>query len=269
MSSTATRLMELVGDEDHGLGDIVRIVEFDAGLTAQILKVVNSPVFGLRQPVETVQRAVAYLGEKMVVGIAIGSCAPQIFHRPLEGYDSGPEDLWEHSLKTAIASRELALLAKSKVSPEVAFTAGILHDIGKSVLSYFLRGRTEEMVLRFERGETSDYIQGEEAVVGTNHCKVGLEMARHWRLPDPLQGVIMHHHYPGRALEGYRPLVYTVHLGDMVAMASGAGTGIDAMGYRLDGAYKDFLLVDRDGLEKLVMSVIVEFERARASIFGN
>jgi putative nucleotidyltransferase with HDIG domain len=260
--------MELVGDEDHSLGDIVHIVEFDPGLTAQILKVVNSPVFGLRQPMETVQRAVAYLGEKMIVGIAIGSCAPQVFHRPLEGYDSGPADMWEHSLKTAIASRELASLSKEKVSPEVAFTAGLLHDIGKSVLSYFLKGRTEELILRFERGETADYLQSEDAVVGTNHCKVGLEMARHWRLPEPLQGVILHHHYPSRAKEGNRSLVYTVHLGDMVAMASGTGTGIDAMGYRLDGAYKDYLVVDRNGLEKLVMSVIVEFEKARASIFG-
>ncbi|MDY7001635.1 MAG: HDOD domain-containing protein, partial [Thermodesulfobacteriota bacterium] len=268
LSHSSLRLMEVMGDEDHSLRDVVRIVESDAVLTAEVLKVVNSAAFGLRRPVDSLARAITFLGEKMIVGIAIGSCAPQVFNQPLDGYESERGELWAHSLRTGIAARELAPMARDEVNPDIAFTAGILHDIGKSVLSEFLRGLPREMVQSLDRHEVQDYLQTEEAAVGVNHCAAGGELAENWKLPQPLRAVILHHHKPSEAEPQYRTLVYVVHLGDLIAMMGGTGTGADTLLYSLDNNYPEFIDIDKAGLEKLMMAVMIEFEKTRALIEG-
>ena len=105
----------------------------------------NSAAYCRGQPVTTISRAVLLMGEMMVVGVAICVSTSIIFQRPLDGYESPEGELWEHSLRSAIACRELAKFTKGKVNPGLAFTAGLLHDIGKSIISEFLVGSTKEM----------------------------------------------------------------------------------------------------------------------------
>ena len=84
LSPSALRLMEVVGDTSHTVTDVVRIVECDTVLTAHVLKKINSVATGLVSPIETVDRAVAYLGDKMIVSLAIDCCAPQVFGSGLQ-----------------------------------------------------------------------------------------------------------------------------------------------------------------------------------------
>ena len=268
LSHSAMRLMELVGDEDHGLQDVVRVVECDSVLTANVLKVVNSAALGLRTTIETVNRAVMYLGEKMVVGIALSTSADQVYHGALGGYESLRGDLWKHSLLTAIAARQLAEYAKKEVSPGLAFTAGILHDIGKSILSEFLKGQPREMLKRIDSGQARDYLKAEEEMLGTNHGQIGGALASHWNLPETLREVIQYHHEPAKAEKSCLHLTYVVHLSDIVAMMGGLGTGADAMAYNLDANYPFYIDIDRKSLEKLMMGAIIEFEKTEAMLFG-
>ncbi len=270
LSPSALKLIELMGDEDHGIHEVAQVVEYDSNLTAHLLKVVNSPFFGLREPVTTVRRAITYLGERMVISIALNLCAPHVFHKPLDGYDSRQGELWAHSLKTAFAARELAFNAVGdEVNAELAFTAGIVHDIGKSVLSQYLTGLPEKMAEKFDRGEVQNHLEAEEAVVGTNHCAIGYELAKHWRLPPALLSTILHHHTPAKADPPYRPLAYIIHLGDMVSMMEGAATGGDALAYPLDADYPKYVKINRPGLYRLLLTVTTEFERARSSFMGD
>jgi putative nucleotidyltransferase with HDIG domain len=267
LSQSATRLMEIVGDERHGFQEITRIVEADSALTTQVLRVVNSPMFGARESISTVSRALHYLGEKMLVSIAVDTCAPQL-HQPLTGYESGQGDLWAHCLKTAIAARELTELGAFEIRPNLAFTAGIVHDIGKSVLSQFLFEKLPSIIESVDHGDALDYLDAEKKAVGTDHCIVGGELARHWGLPVDLEMVIRHHHWPADAVEDYRPVVYAVHLGDMLSMMSGTSTGTDAMTYRLDEGYAQYFPLERRDLEELMMRVLIEFEDTQNKLFG-
>ena len=262
LSQTAMKLMDVLADPEHGIDDIRRIVETDSALTANILKYVNSSAFGLRIEISTVSGALPYVGDKMVMGIALGLAAGDMYGDALEGYDGERGVLWRHCLRTAIASREIAMYSKWSINAEIAYTGGILHDIGKAVISHFLEGSVKTLIDYNETGQVSDYIAGEMKELGTDHTEVGAMIAKHWRLPDPLFEIISHHHYPQEAKEAFRPLVYAVHLGDFVAMMAGSGTGADSMMYEIDETYKDFYDINDKILEEIYIRTEKEFERS-------
>ena len=267
-SHSAARLLELVGQEEYNIPEVARIVECDPVLTAQVLKVVNSTAFSLREEVTTINRAITYLGQKMVIGIALSVCSEQVFERPLDGYESRGGVLWRHSLQTGMASKELAGWAKELVDPDLAFTAGLLHDIGKSILSDFLKGAVKEMLEKIDDGSARGFLQVEKETAGATHQLVGGALAKRWKLPRPLLEVILYHHIPRKADKKFQPLVYVVHLGDLAAMMAGKGTGADDLSYRMDPGYTDFIDISRENLEKLMLRVQLEFEKTEAMLFG-
>ena len=268
LSTSAAELVTLMGNPDHELQKTVRIVECDAALTARVLQVVNSAGFGLMEPTTSIARAVSYLGEKMVLGIALDACTGSTLRCPLEGYEGKADTLWEHNLRTAIASREIAKFAREELSGDIAFTGGLLHDIGKAIVSEFLSGFAGDIVSKIDAGDATDYVSAEHEMLGTDHSIVGYEVARRWKLASPLPEIIRFHHIPSEAEKGVRALAYAVHLGDIIAMMGGIGTGSDDMMYHLDAGFSEFIQISQREFEKIMLEVEVEFSRTRSSIFG-
>jgi putative nucleotidyltransferase with HDIG domain len=261
------RLIDIMAEDDHTLQDVLQVVESDSVLTASVLKVVNSAAFGLMSEITSISRAVAYVGDKLVVGLAIGACAGDIYNDPLKGYSVETRgSLWRHSLKTAIASREIASYSIKKTSREIAYTAGILHDIGKAILSDFLGGLKPVLLETLDNQMEVDYLKVERNSIGIDHCEVGFELAKHWNLPEPLKQIIRNHHHPVEADEKYRDLAYVVHLGDMIAMIAGTGTGIDTMQYQIDNQYDDFVDVTSMEIEKLILDVDEQFNKTSEAL---
>ena len=265
-SNSAMRLLEVTNDPKHDLQDVVKVLEADNVLTAQVLKAVNSAAFALVEPVHSISRAASFLGDKTIVGLAIGHSQGQVYQRELDGYESPAGALWEHSLRAAIAARELAAYTNGVVSPEVAYTAGILHDIGKSVISEFLGGNAKSMLEFTDASQEHDFLGAERDAIGIDHCAAGAELATHWRLPKEFREVCAHHHAPGAAEIHMRPLVYVVHLGDAVAMMGGSATGADGMQYRLDDGYAEFVKMDGDTLSTIMLKVLLEFEKTKSML---
>jgi putative nucleotidyltransferase with HDIG domain len=263
LSPCVMSLMQVTAEPEHSLEEVVRVVETDPVLTGQVIKAVNSAAFGLGEEITSVTAAISYLGDKTVVGIALAQNQGELYNGALAGYEAERGALWEHSLLTAIAARELAPFAVESVSPEVAYTGGLLHDIGKAVLSFFLEGSLGEVLARLDQERSCDFLRAEQERLGLDHCRAGLELARHWRLPPAFEAVCACHHRPGDAPEEVRPLVYIVHLADMVAMMGGSGTGADALGYRLDPAYARHVPIEKERLEDLVLKVTLEFKKVR------
>ncbi len=267
LSSSSMKLLDLVKDDRYSLQDITRVVQCDPALTANVLKVVNAPAFGLGHQISSLSRAVTFLGDKTVIGIAIATCSPKIYDRALEGYQSGRGELWLHSLHTAIAARELSKRAKKPLSAEAAFTGGILHDIGKAVLSDYLQDKAGELIDVVEANQADGFSEAERSSLGVDHTQVGLALAEHWNLPEPLRECIRFHHTPRLADADFRPLVYCIHLADSVAMLGGSGTGADALLYPLDELWPDYFTLDEAGLEALILAVSIDFLKTKASLF--
>ncbi len=269
ISHSASRVLEISNDPEHSIADISRVAEADAILTAHILKVVNSSAFSLPQRVDSLERAISYLGKNVVVGIVLSYSLSVLYDKPLEGYASQKGALWAHGLRTALASKEIVKFTSEKHFANVAYTAGILHDLGKSVISKFMSGSVRELISSVENGTAADFLDAERELLGTDHCEVGAELAKLWSLPDSLREVIRYHHRPRNADETYRPLVYAVHLGDMISMMGGLGTGADSMNYQLDSTYPDYVDISEDQLTELWFAVDQEFAKTKSVLFGD
>lgn len=268
LSQSAQGIISVMGEADHDVGKVAGIIACDSALTARVLAVVNSAAFALAEPITTVARAVMYLGDKIVLGVALDFCTQGLLQKPLEGYCSERGMLWEHNLRTAIAAKAVARLAKQEISPDVAFTGGILHDIGKTVISDFLKDTAAEVVHELDEGKLPDYLAGEEEKLGVNHCMVGEELARAWKIPSPFPEIIRYHHRPQEAPAQCRGEVYAVHVGDILAMMEGTGTGSDAMCYQLDSRIGEVFTLGADTLALVLSGVEDEFSRTKALLFG-
>jgi len=268
ISTSAAQLLQIANDSDHGLHDIITIVKHDAALTANILKVVNSAAIASKTPVTAIERAVSLLGEDIIVGVALSNAAYQLFHSELEGYAGRPGELWEHDLRTAIASKKVAGYAENNINEDLVFTCGLIHDLGKALISNFLKDIINEVIAAIDAGKFKDYSTAEKEMLGLDHSHVGYELARHWNLPEPLPTVIRYHHHPKLAEHTLRPLTFAVHLGDLVARMSGSGTGADSMCCELDPDYIEYINLSRDQLAMILLETDEEFNNTKATLLG-
>jgi HD-like signal output (HDOD) protein len=254
LSPSASRLLQIASRDDYDISEIIEVVRCDSALTARLLKTVNSVAYGLVHQVTSIDRAVSYLGERIVAGIALEDSAKALFNKKLEGYEGPAGELWEHDLRTAVGAREIAHYCKNELSKDLAFTAGILHAIGKAVLSDFLQGSASEVLADIDNHDINDYLEGERNLLGMDHTEAGYELAKAWELPESLQMAIRYHHTPQRAPEEYHPLVYAVHLGCILAMMSGSHSS-DALQYHLDKNYTNYFNITNEHIAMALLEV--------------
>jgi putative nucleotidyltransferase with HDIG domain len=219
VSETARKLTLQLNQPDLHRDELVETVRRDAVLTAKLLRVCNSAGCGVRQPVVSVDQALLILGDntifRMVCAIGFGSA----LGLTASGYDSEANDLWTHSLSTGIGSEYLAEVEGYGDSlPSAAFTAGLLHDIGKTVINKVLTPATRAGIRAKISNESLPAFEAEKAVLGADHCEVGACLLRMWSLPESIVGAVADHHSPVA-----RPAVQlsaVVYLADCAALLS-------------------------------------------------
>ena len=217
LSPSVMQLLEVVGNPDHTLLDLVEVVRHDALLTGEVLQCVNSARYGLINPVDSVTHAVNLLGGRTLVSLAIAVCAPKLYRTGPSEDDGISTRMWSHSLCAAIASREVARVDEDDIHGEDAFTAGLLHDIGKAVLLSYRPDLIRQVDEILDDEEGLEPFEAERRILGTDHGEVGAALARKWGLSDKLESAVAHHHHPDQAPEEYRDLVRVVQRGDDVA----------------------------------------------------
>ena len=259
LSHSAAELISRANDGDLSAEMISDIISKDPSITGQVMRIANSAAFHPASPIVSIQHAVSFLGNRAVMGIVIGHNLSHVYKTPLSGYCAPEGALWKYCLCTAIAARYISKYAKKNVSPELAYTAGLLHAIGKSVLSDFL-SKISSTDNRYYREETT-FIESELKSLGISHPEVGVAIARRWKLPDEICEPIRWYLQPAMASERVRHIVYIVHLSSFTAMMCGYDTGIDGMNYKLDKQYESFLNISEHAdLERIIINVQEEFK---------
>jgi len=221
MPFTASKILLLGRDPDFGTSEIEDILKYDPGLTANILKLTNSAYFGLASPVSSLRQACMLLGWKRILQLAMTMCMSTLMKKPVPGYDLPHGELWRHSVAASVAAEALVRFLSLEDADE-AFTAALLHDIGKFVLGNCVREDLEkikEMVAKGLSFEVAEYI-----VLGMNHAHVGGRILKNWSLPPKLVGAVRWHHDPEKC---ERECIFSdlVHVADMVAHRAGFGKG--------------------------------------------
>lgn len=213
LSESSRAILELLGEPDHSARDLVRVIECDGPLTIRVLNVVNSAAFSVPVKIEALDHAVVYLGMQDVVTIALSHSASELFGN--ERSQSG-SDLWKDAIETAIAARLIGQKTDLPLKPALAFTGGLLRDIGKTVLWEFISGEIDALNDCMASGSARDICEAERELTGTDHCEVGTQIAEHFQLTPRLIEVIRHHHKPDLADPSAQAFVDLVHLADAI-----------------------------------------------------
>ncbi|MFZ7112997.1 MAG: HDOD domain-containing protein [Desulfatiglandales bacterium] len=189
----ARRIIELAEVPEAGVGDIVGIIQYDQGITANCLKLCNSSYFSLPVKIFTIEQAVALLGLQNIVKLVLANCrALSPYLEAKKGYGMHPGDLWRHSVGAATLSQMLIKKVGLK-DDAVLFTAALLHDVGKLVLDQYIAENPGELNSLI-RQEGLTFAQAEKEVFGIDHAELGGLIAEAWRFPGSLVNSIRNHH---------------------------------------------------------------------------
>lgn len=256
LSGSAQELIRLASDPKHAAADLIRVIECDPHLTIRLLEIANSAAHAPLSPVESVERAVRMLGERAVIAAAL-EIGAEWLHAPIRGYGDRAR-LFEDGLKTAIAAAHVARRAGNDELVSVAYTAGLLHDVGKAILSSFLEPRLAQVLEVMASSSDPSWLAAERAILGTTHCEVGAEVARQFKLPAALAAAITHHHVPAGADARQKRLVEIVHVADVVQAMMGGSDALDSLAYRLDSAVLSRLGLDEEDFGCVLIESIVD-----------
>jgi putative nucleotidyltransferase with HDIG domain len=251
----AWRVLRIVSSNDYDGDDLLRAVEVDPSITSLVLKTVNSSLYGLRQPAGSLKQAIVLLGGGKIVDLVVALSSAEFFTSLRGGYVLERRGLWRHSVAAANAA-EIVASRTGADHGGLAFTAGLLHDLGKIVLNAFIDQTSGELLDRAEKGEES-FLTAERRVLGTDHCEIGGLVAERWKMPEVLVEAIRNHHTPESAAEGpARTLARLTHVADVAALSMGIGLGTDGLCYRLDPDSLDALGIENGDLSRLSIEIL-------------
>jgi putative nucleotidyltransferase with HDIG domain len=252
------RLAEAVADPDADIQKFVTIIEYDPALTANTLKLANSAYYSSGALISSVKEAVMRLGAGRILQHSLGHRLRSKLALSCPGYDLEEQELWRHSVAAAVAADLLPRFATVSIHP-VAFTAALLHDVGKLVLSRHLTAQVKEAIQRAARVHHLSYVEAERAVLGFDHAQVGGVMARRWVFPESLATAIARHHNPKVA--GDRNALNAVHIANAVAKLIGIGMGSEEMNMGVDSTAAQELGLTSNKLEGLCAATLQEFPK--------
>ena len=248
----------MVEDKRTGASDIGEVVARDQVLSAKILRLVNSPVYGFPGRISSITHALVLLGFNVVKGLVLSTAVFDTFAQHTCGF-------WQHSLGCAIISRHLAK-ELAMADPEEIMVAGLLHDLGKAVLSFMAPHEFEEALAMAEENHCHIAV-AEREVFGVDHARVASWVAREWHLPDRLCDALAYHHRPDLAKAG-RQTTAVVHLADILTRGMGYGKPGDRAMPTLDHQAFHSLGVSYEQIDGVLEHAEMEYG-ASADIFTN
>ena len=265
LSATALRLAELARDDRSGATDFERVVRPDPALTANLLRVANSAYFGLRCRAESVRQAVTVLGVKRVSEVAAAVALAPVIPARLPGYELEASAFWLHSVAVAVLAERLSLQLGLRC-PDLTFTAGLLHDIGKLAIGAFVADDAPSILIRTRGG--LPFVAAEQAVLGLDHGQVGGLVAEAWSLPPAAAAAARWHHAPGAAPEdALQVLIDLVHVADGLAHTLGLGADAGELARGMDAGVEERLGFRVRDLEQTAGKSLDEI-RELASLFA-
>lgn len=209
-----TKSIELMQDKNTSALTLSKIISNDVGLTARVLKLVNSAYYGFPKQITTIQQAVTILGFTTIKGIILSASIYKMFSSEGAGSEFNYKQFWKHSLLTASASKLIAAQIED-ISSEDIFSSAFLHDIGKIILAQYDR-KNYTFVCTQQELSDEEYLKEEEKYCGINHCELGNMVAYSWNLPEIFCSVITYHHTPNKSVN-YKKECLVVHLANIIA----------------------------------------------------
>ena len=209
----AIQINKMLQDYDTSIQDLSVTIEKDQAMVPKILKLVNSAFFGFKSKISDISHAVMLLGFNTVRNAIVSIAIIEAFSvkKNIKGFDI--KQFWTHSVAVAITSQYLAAESKLCNSSD-AFTAGLLHDIGKIVLLRYFNDLFVKVWNLVNETELS-FCDAEKNEISVTHARIGAHLAKKWQLPANLVDTIKYHHKTNRNGNDYG-LIMIVHVADII-----------------------------------------------------
>lgn len=215
LPEVVTELIATMEQSDVDLGSVARKLGRDQALTGKVLRLANSPFFGLQGRIGTVHDAITVLGLRAVRSLVVACGVQSALQPPLiRGFDA--HEFWNHAFESAVAARTLAhpMIA----TPDAAFLAGLLHDVGKLAISVLDPEGTERLAAYAHEYDCCWHC-AEVNCDMAEHAHVGAALASRWNFPESLCEAIWAHHTPSL---GCQRLAAVIHVADIIVYAMSA-----------------------------------------------
>jgi putative nucleotidyltransferase with HDIG domain len=228
---TARRLLALIAGKDVAMGAIADVIEFDPSITAAVLRHASTLRYAASSP-PSVRDAVLRLGTVALLDLVLEGYLEKLrVAAPM--YDLTEHDLWEHGAAAQLAVRALVAERRRAGIPAVAETAALLHDIGKLIVTRYLKADLAAITTR-ARTNRITFVQAEREILGDDHAAVGGAMAEHWGFPPEITDAIRRHHSP--PFDPPTPTLDAVVVANIVAKTIGAGLGAEGLNFEVDAS---------------------------------
>lgn len=265
LPDVVARLSLLISGDVWSAADFEEVVELDPALTANLLRLANSPYFGFSRKITSVRQAVTLMGIKRVFEVAASGAFSRVIPPHISGYDMQAREFWRHSIAVAIYSERLVLELGLSL-PTLTFTAALLHDVGKLVIGAFLSQESGSMMQRLNAGDTT-MVEVEHATLGTDHAQVGALVAKKWNLPEVVEIANQWHHRPNEVPADHQMLIDLIHTADLLAHSLGYGVDCGELSRRLDPEVAKRLTLTPMALERVAVSTFDQIQ-SMSGMFG-
>ena len=249
---SASELLSILRNPEVGVDRVEKVLRTDPGLTANILKLTNSPYFGFSNRIGSIKQAVLLLGHTRLKQIVMVSCVNSMMDGPVVGYDLPIGALWDHSIAVSVAAEGLVRELKIKNAEEI-FTAALLHDLGKMILGKFVDRHVEAF------DEISDeempHEMAEKDILGIDHAEVGAMLLTRWGLPAGIVEAARWHHDPEGG-ENTSIMTDVVHMADVLSLMAGIGVGREGLRYQMSSGVTSRLGIRSQQIERVASGTI-------------
>jgi HD-like signal output (HDOD) protein len=247
------QLMAALHQTEGTAGEIGRIVCLDSALAAATLRLANSAGFGAREPVDSIEQALVMLGHREIYRLAAQSVVSRWEKLHYARLPWEPGELFRHSLCTALAAEVIAE-AGGGCEPQVAYTAGLVCDLGKLALAYVCAEHYPQ-VSGWAARTGCLWSDAETAVLGYHQTEVSARLLRAWGFAENLARAVEMQLHPADAPAEIAPLAAHLHAARYLAVTLGPGVTEGGFLFNLDGGLLTAQGFSRDFLEKALIEV--------------
>ncbi|MHC5064184.1 MAG: HDOD domain-containing protein [Planctomycetota bacterium] len=259
LPDVAVQVLGIVSDPEYSLDGLVSVVRTDPTLTARILKTCNSSLYSLNREVSSVSEAVSFLGTRNLVKLVVATCTSSYFKHAGSSTYLSPKEIWRHSIACGITCQILAERSGLDEA-STAFTAGILHNIGKIAISQFMESYQPNPEA-LEIMEDGDFLAFERSFCSMDHAVAGSLVLDRWLLPTQLRRAIRNHH-DENLIPADPELTSIVHIADILCLQEGIGIAHEGLSYEISPLAMQRLGMSEKSLEMTRSRLQKELERS-------
>jgi putative nucleotidyltransferase with HDIG domain len=200
----ALRVLQLANNENVQLHELSELISSDPAFASEVLTIANSLLYAPRFPASSILQAIAVLGANNLQGLCLTVGVRAYMGKALN--QPAMRAIWRHNLASALIADQLASVGF--LDREVAFTAGVMHDIGRLGLAV-IRPKEYSLLLGVHSGSAASILNAERDLFGWDHCEAGRQLITDWKMPPEFEAIVAEHHEP-------RQMGSSWHMADLI-----------------------------------------------------